>query len=128
MGNSHQKNPLRKAQSVPESQFLQETNPDFVRNKSRASARLHRGKSHEQLENDVSIPDKPKWNNVPLVEALFLPDFPVRGDFTQQEFEESDKGKTICIPAADEDVRRREVPDIEEESLVVDIHRQQECR
>ncbi|XP_071180629.1 ribosomal protein S6 kinase-related protein-like [Mytilus edulis] len=87
MGNSNQKNPLRKAQSVPESQFLQETNPDFVRSKTRASARLSRGKSHEQLENDSSTPDKPKWNNVPLVEALFLPDFPVRGDFKQQEFE-----------------------------------------
>ncbi|XP_052073932.1 ribosomal protein S6 kinase-related protein-like [Mytilus californianus] len=87
MGNSNQKNPLRKAQSVPESQFLQETNPDFVRSKTRASARLSRGKSHEQLENDSSAPDKPKWNNVPLVEALFLPDFPVRGDFKQQEFE-----------------------------------------
>lgn len=86
MGNSNQKNPLRKAQSVPESQFLQETNPDFVRSKTRASARLNRGKSHEQLETDVSVPDKPKWNNVPLVEALFLPDFPVRGDFTKQEF------------------------------------------
>ena len=32
----------------------------------------------------------------------------------------------ICIPAADEDVRRREVPDIEEESLVVDIHQSKE--
>ncbi|CAG2199232.1 unnamed protein product [Mytilus edulis] len=63
------------------------TNPDFVRGKTRASARLNRGKSHEQLENDSSTPDKPKWNNVPLVEALFLPDFPVRGDFKQQEFE-----------------------------------------
>ena len=39
---------------------------------------------------------------------------------------ESEKGKTICIPAADEDVRRREVPDIEEESLVVDIHQLEE--
>jgi hypothetical protein len=46
-----------------------------------------RGRSHEQLENDVSIPDKPKWNNVSLVEPLFLSEFIVRGDFTQQEFE-----------------------------------------
>lgn len=82
MGNNNQKLPLRKAQSVPGSQFLQATNPDFVRgSKGRASERLYRGKSQDDLDK------APSQSSVPLVEALFLPDFPVRGSLEEQEFE-----------------------------------------
>ena len=37
---------------------------------------------------DHDSPDKPECR-VPLVEALFLPDFPVRGDAQSREFEVS---------------------------------------
>lgn len=86
MGNNNQKLPLRKAQSVPESQFLQVTNPDLVRNKSRGSGRLTRGKSQDEIDKVTSTPEKPELN-VPLVEALFLPDFPIKGDAQGNEFE-----------------------------------------
>ncbi|XP_021365952.1 serine/threonine-protein kinase S6KL-like isoform X1 [Mizuhopecten yessoensis] len=64
--------------------FLQATNPDFVRgNKTRGSERLVRGKSQDELDKGS---EGAQWS-VPLVEALFLPDFPVRGSLEEQEFE-----------------------------------------
>lgn len=67
-------------------QFLQVTNPDLVRNKSRGSGRLTRGKSQDEIDKVTSTPEKPELN-VPLVEALFLPDFPIKGDAQGNEFE-----------------------------------------
>lgn len=67
-------------------QFLQVTNPDLVKEKSRESGQLMRGKSQDGLDRVTSFPEKPELN-VPLVEALFLPDFPIKGDAEGQEFE-----------------------------------------
>lgn len=67
-------------------QFLQVTNPDLVRNKSRGPGRLTRGKSQDEIDKVTSTPEKPELN-VPLVEALFLPDFPIKGDAQGNEFE-----------------------------------------
>lgn len=67
-------------------QFLQVTNPDLVKEKSREPGQLMRGKSQDGLDRVTSFPEKPELN-VPLVEALFLPDFPIKGDAEGQEFE-----------------------------------------
>lgn len=67
-------------------QFLQVTNPDLVQNKSSVSGRLTRGKSQDEIDKVTSTPEKPELN-VPLVEALFLPDFPIKGDAQGNEFE-----------------------------------------
>jgi hypothetical protein len=47
---------------------------------------LMRGKSQDELDKVSSTPEKPELN-VPLVEALFLPDFPIKGDAQGQDFE-----------------------------------------
>ncbi|XP_046555057.1 ribosomal protein S6 kinase-related protein-like [Haliotis rubra] len=88
MGNSHDKAPLRKALSVPDTQSLS-ANASFVREKSRSSNRLFRIGSSRDVRR-ANIPrreEQPHLWGVPLTEALFLPDFPVRGDLEDQEFE-----------------------------------------
>ncbi|KAJ8312122.1 hypothetical protein KUTeg_009495 [Tegillarca granosa] len=71
--------------------FLEATNPDLKRTtKARSSARiLRRGKSEDNLDSATHQNHSPSITQspIPLVEALFLPDFPVRGDIEDQEFE-----------------------------------------
>ncbi|XP_071093448.1 ribosomal protein S6 kinase-related protein-like [Haliotis cracherodii] len=88
MGNSHDKAPLRKAVSVPDTQSLS-ANASFVREKSRSSNRLFRIGSSRDIRR-VHAPrreEPPHLWGVPLTEALFLPDFPIRRDLEEQEFE-----------------------------------------
>ncbi|KAK3084775.1 hypothetical protein FSP39_018673 [Pinctada imbricata] len=72
-----------------ETRFLQQTNPELARSKAAGGGTLLRGKSTQELDRDHGGDgDSEKTENkVPLVEALFLPDFPVRGDAQSQEFE-----------------------------------------
>ncbi|KAL3857108.1 hypothetical protein ACJMK2_011803 [Sinanodonta woodiana] len=91
MGNNNQKIPLRKTQSVPDTQFLgSDLDTDFHKNKSKSTWLLPREKSTEELDRvDGAIgPRNTKVQvPVPLQEALFLPDFPKRGDIEEQDFE-----------------------------------------
>lgn len=85
MGNYQNKPRLRKSQSVPDTQSFV-LDPLLVRGKSRSSARLAR------LPSTGSVTDGDSKNSdsqtpVPLAEALFLPEFPVRGDLDTQDFE-----------------------------------------
>ncbi|KAL5016905.1 hypothetical protein ScPMuIL_006494 [Solemya velum] len=85
MGNTNEKLPLRKTVSVPESQFLT-SNPDLRRNKSRSTLKLFRRKSEDDLDKLSDDYDGKLQSPVPLAQALFLPDFPVRGDIEAQDF------------------------------------------
>lgn len=91
MGNSQQKPGLKKAQSVPDNQLL-EFDEDFREDKVKNAWRLFKGKSTNHIDkvDAVESPTKGATQaqlSVPLVESLFLPDFPVRGDIEQQGFE-----------------------------------------
>lgn len=90
MGNTQQKSGLKKAQSVPDNQLL-DVDSDLRPEKVRAAWKLFKGKSTtniDQVDNDTQSKGGPQAQlSVPLVESLFLPDFPVRGDIEQQGFE-----------------------------------------
>ncbi|XP_052800217.1 ribosomal protein S6 kinase-related protein-like isoform X2 [Mya arenaria] len=88
MGNTNQKSPIRKTQSVPDTQVL-DANVDFSSSKGKSGStwRLFRGKSTNAIDKmDANEVAKKKKNQpqlaVPLVEALFLPDFPVKSQDT----------------------------------------------
>lgn len=86
MGNYQNKPRLRKSQSVPDTQsFL--LDPLLVRGKSRSSARLARLPSTGSITTDGESKNSDSQTAVPLAEALFLPEFPVRGDLDTQDFE-----------------------------------------
>ncbi|XP_041348800.1 ribosomal protein S6 kinase-related protein-like isoform X2 [Gigantopelta aegis] len=61
-------------------------NETFARVKSRSSGRLFRLGSSPKV-NDVDKEDGKTMWKIPITEALFLPDFPVRGDIEEQDFE-----------------------------------------
>ncbi|WAR03397.1 S6KL-like protein [Mya arenaria] len=88
MGNTNQKSPIRKTQSVPDTQVL-DANVDFSSSKGKSGStwRLFRGKSTNAIDkmdaNEVATKKKTQPQlAVPLVEALFLPDFPVKSQDT----------------------------------------------
>lgn len=86
MGNNNQKQPLRKAQSVPDTQVL-DANAEFPRAGKGSAWKLFKGKSttHVDRIDTTDAADKQSQqaqSAVPLVEALFLPDFPVRSKDT----------------------------------------------
>ncbi|KAL4223756.1 ATP binding [Mactra antiquata] len=91
MGNNNQKAPLRKAQSVPDTQIL-DINADSGRSKGGGSNwKLFKGKSTTHL-NKIDHTDSGDKSSsaqaaVPLVEALFLPDFPVKNKETDTDFD-----------------------------------------
>ncbi|XP_052221380.1 serine/threonine-protein kinase S6KL-like [Dreissena polymorpha] len=91
MGNNQQKAPLRKAQSVPDTQALDvNTNFNKANTKSGTAWRMFKGKSTNALDSmDSAEPvDKQKTQSqlaVPLVEALFLPDFIVKSKDTDYD-------------------------------------------
>lgn len=91
MGNSQQKPGLKKAQSVPDNQIL-DGDIDFKDEKVKTAWKLFKGKSTNYIDKVDGPESLPKAApqaqlSVPLVESLFLPDFPVRGDIEQQGFE-----------------------------------------
>lgn len=85
MGNFQNKPRLRKSQSVPDTQSFV-LDPLLVRGKSRSSARLTRLASNGSI-SDVGSKNSEPQTTIPLAEALFLPEFPVRGDLDTQDFE-----------------------------------------
>ncbi|XP_064612705.1 ribosomal protein S6 kinase-related protein-like [Liolophura sinensis] len=89
MGNSNNKLPLRKSLSLPDTQFLS-ADGDFMRSKSRSSQRLFKlGSSHDIRK--AKFREAPKVSTtqrrIPLVEALFLPEFPLQGDLDELGYE-----------------------------------------
>ena len=70
---------------------LLDVDGDLRPDKVRAAWKLFKGKSTTNIDQvDADTPNKggPQAQlSVPLVESLFLPDFPVRGDIEQQGFE-----------------------------------------
>ncbi|XP_029651494.1 ribosomal protein S6 kinase-related protein [Octopus sinensis] len=87
MGNNQNKPKLRKSQSVPDTQsFLVDSL--LVRSKSRSSARLARLASINDVR-DGSFNSKKEATQkpIPLSETLFFPEFSVRGELEDQNFE-----------------------------------------
>ena len=71
---------------------LLEVDTEYKRDKEKPSWKLFKGKSTNQLDNVDAVGSPSAVTpqaqlSVPLVESLFMPDFPVRGDIEQQEFE-----------------------------------------
>ncbi|GAB1602121.1 ribosomal protein S6 kinase-related protein-like [Argonauta hians] len=91
MGNNQNKPRLRKSHSVPDTQtFLVDSL--LVRGKSRSSARLARLSSINDVR-DSSFSSSSRRSReltqtpVPLTETLFFPEFAVRGELEDQNFE-----------------------------------------
>ena len=71
---------------------LLDVDGDLRPDKVRAAWKLFKGKSTTNIDqaDNADTPTKggPQAQlSIPLVESLFLPDFPVRGDIEQQGFE-----------------------------------------
>ncbi|XP_050410193.1 ribosomal protein S6 kinase-related protein [Patella vulgata] len=138
MGNSQEKLPLRKTQSVPDTQNLS-INEDFKRNKSRFSNRLFKFGSSKDLSRTkitsngkgVDETDKAQWN-VPWSEALFLPDFPIRGDAEEQDYvviETLAKGAYGNVQKVQkEDEKRFYAMKILEKQQIIDENAIQQCK
>ena len=87
---------------------LLEFDEDFREDKVKNAWRLFKGKSTNHIDKVDSVESPTKGAtqaqlSVPLVESLFLPDFPVRGDIEQQGFEvirladyRAEEDKTYC--------------------------------